>query len=87
MMRDWAKTTIFCVAMICLTILAASFAPAISQQRQSGFMIASDGRSFVWRVNTFTGAVSYCARRDDSKDPALLERRAPYCSRPSPAVE
>lgn len=86
-MSSWGKVTIFSVAMICLTIIASSFAPAISQQRQSGYMIASDGDSFVWRVNTFTGAVSYCARRDDSKDPALLARRAPYCSKPSPAIE
>ncbi len=85
-MSSWAKAFVFSVAKLASAIVFASYAPALSQARQSGFMIASNGSSFVWRVNTFTGEVSYCSRRDDSKDPKVVRNRAPYCSKSTPAV-
>ena len=69
--------------ILSLAIVFASFQPAESQQRRpDGFMIASDGSNgqFVWRVNTSTGAVSYCVRRDNSIDETFIRKRAPYCS-------
>lgn len=88
-MNEWSKTIVFCVAMICLTILATSLSPALSQQQQrkSGFMIATGSTTFAWRVNTFTGSVSFCARRNSSNDPSLVQRSEPYCSQGSPAIE
>jgi hypothetical protein len=73
--------------VIAAVLVFAAITPAISQQRGAGFMVASDGRGFVWRVNTVTGAVSYCVRRADSTDPAYIAANPPSCSAWSPAVE
>ncbi len=73
--------------VLAAAIVAASFSPVYSQQRRAdGFMIASDGTQFVWRVNTTTGEISYCFRRDNSTDEKLIGNRAPICSAASPAV-
>lgn len=73
--------------LLTLAIVFASLTPAESQQRRAdGYMIASSGTSgqFVWRVNTTTGAVSYCIRRDNSTDQAFIAKRPPYCSASTP---
>lgn len=73
--------------VLSLAILFAAYSPAESQQgRADGYMIASSGTTgqFVWRVNTTTGAVSYCVRRDNSTDESFIASRPPYCSAGSP---
>jgi len=85
---NWQKTILFSVIILAVAIVTASFSsPATSQGRGSSFMVASDGGQFVWRVNVATGAVSYCVRRDNSTDENFINRRAPYCSAQSPAVQ
>ncbi len=71
---------VFSATMIASAIVFASLNTAESQSRGAGFMVASAGSQYVWRVNTTTGAVSYCARRDNSVDPAIVSNRSPYCS-------
>lgn len=73
-------------AVLAIAIVIASFSPAESQRRADGFMVASDGRALVWRVNTTTGAVSYCARQNDSISPGAIAEATPTCSKFSPAV-
>ncbi len=74
--------------ILAAAIVIAALSPAESQRRADGFMVASDGRALVWRVNTTTGAVSYCTRRSDSNDPGYVAEQTPTCSRFSaPAVE
>lgn len=77
---SWPLAFVFSATMIASAIVFAALNTAESQQRASGFMVASAGAQYVWRVNTSTGAVSYCARRDGSVDPAIVTNRAPYCS-------
>lgn len=74
--------------VLAFAIVVASFSPAESQQRSNGYMIAASGNSgqFIWRVNTVTGSVSYCIRKDNSLDSDFIARRAPYCSASSPPV-
>src|SRR5690606_690546 len=73
--------------VIAIAIVVSSFTPAESQQRRAdGFMVASDGRALVWRVNTTTGAISYCARQSDSISPGALAESTPNCSRFSAPV-
>ena len=77
---NWQKTLIVMSLILGISIVVASFSPAISQGRPSGYMIAGDGGQFVWRVNTSTGAVSYCVRRDNSVDEKFIAKRPPFCS-------
>ena len=62
-------------------IVFSATAPAVSQQRGAGFMMASGAAAYGWRINTVTGAVSYCVRRSDSTDPGYLAETAPVCSK------
>ena len=84
---NWQKTILISSIVLAIAIVTASFSPATSQGRGSSFMLAGDGGQFVWRVNVGTGAVSYCVRRDNSTDENFIERRPPYCSAQSPAVQ
>ena len=81
------KAFVIGCAVIAVAILIASFSSPATSQGRGGYMVASDGRSFVWRVNTSTGEVSYCARRDDSLDASYMQSRPPFCSAQSPAVQ
>lgn len=74
--------------LLTVAILFASLNPAESQRRADGYMIASSGTNgqFVWRVNTTTGAVSYCIRKDNSLDRDFIAERPPYCSASSPPL-
>lgn len=86
-MKSWPAALVVSAVVMAAAIVFAVSSPAVSQQRGAGFMVASDGRSFVWRVNTVTGAVSYCVRRSDSTDPAYITNNAPACSAWSPASQ
>lgn len=72
--------------VLAMAIVVAVLSPAESQRRADGFMVASDGRALVWRVNTTTGAVSYCVRRSDSNDPGFVGEQTPICSKFSTPV-
>ncbi len=88
MKLNWPKAFLLSAMVLCLALTIGSFAkPAVSQGRSAGYMVASDGGQFVWRVNTVTGEVSYCARRDNSLDAGYLASRPPFCSGQSPAVQ
>ncbi len=83
---SWPQAFFYSVCVLAVAIIVGSLSPVIAQQaRSGGYMVASDGKAFVWRVNTSTGALSYCARRTDSLDPASM--RAPYCSSQSAGPE
>mgnify|MGYP006430065023 CR=1 FL=1 len=72
--------------MIALAILGHAMINPGQAQREPNpgyFLIASDGDAFVWRVNTATGEVSYCARNSDSLSEASLNSRQPFCSQSS----
>lgn len=75
--------------LMAAAIIFASINPAESQRRADGYMIASAGNNsqFVWRVNTTTGAVSYCIRKDNSLDREFIAQRPPYCSASTPAMQ
>lgn len=70
--------------ILSFAILLASFNSAESQQQQRrpvSYMIASSGNSsFVWRVNTSTGGVSYCVRLNSSTSEDFVARQRPFCS-------
>jgi len=85
MKLNWQKTILASVAILGISIIAAAYSPAVSQQRGASYMIASSGGQFVWRVNVATGAVSYCLRRDSSTDEQFIKSRPPYCSAQSAA--
>ncbi len=84
---SWPRAFFFSVCVLSVAIIVGALSPVVAQQRGGGFMVASDGRAFVWRVNTVTGAVSYCVRRDDSLDQQFIATRPPYCSAQTPAVQ
>lgn len=84
----YPKAILFSAIILAAALIFAALTPLSSQMAPGGaYMIAGNSGQFVWRLNTQTGAVSYCVRRDNSLDPGLLERRAPYCSAPSPALK
>lgn len=69
------------VTVFSLAIVAASFAPAISQQSNNdSFMIATDGGQFAWRVNVSDGSVSYCLRDSNSAAENYVKNQKPFCS-------
>lgn len=79
-------TSIFASALVLAAALVfVSLQPAESQSRGAGYMIAGDGGQFIWRVNTSTGQVSYCVRKDNSLDERFIANRPPYCSASTPA--
>lgn len=79
-MMSWPQAFFYSVCVLAVAIVVGSLSPAIAAASRGGFMVASDGRAFVWRVNTVTGAVSYCARRSDSLDQAAISGQTPFCS-------
>ncbi len=84
------KTTILMALVAVVSAVIGMFvvsSPAISQQRGAGFMMASGSSAYAWRVNTVSGAVSYCVRRSDSSDPAYIASNPPVCSAWSPPVQ
>ena len=76
-----AQSIFFSTVVMALAIIMASYAPSEAQQRRKGYMVASDGRQFVWRVNTADGSLVFCARLDDSTAEGAVKSRAPYCSK------
>lgn len=85
---NWPQAFFFSVCVLAIAVVVGSLSPVIAQQaRGGGFMVASDGRAFVWRVNTLTGSVSYCARRSDSLDSAAISQQSPFCSAQTPAMQ
>ncbi len=80
-MMSWPQAFFYSVCVLAVAIVVGSLSPVMAQQAaRGGYMVASDGRSFVWRVNTVTGAVSYCVRRSDSLDAAAITKQSPFCS-------
>jgi len=79
-MTKWPTALFASSLVIAMAILFAAYNPAESQARGAGFMMASGSAAYAWRINTTTGAVSYCMRRSDSSDPAYLASNPPYCS-------
>jgi hypothetical protein len=79
----------FIIGCFVLTIglIIASFSSPATSQGRGGYMIASDGGQFVWRVNTSTGEISYCIRRDSSLDPRFIASRPPSCSAQTQPVQ
>lgn len=86
-MKSWPAALVASAVLIAAAIVFAATQPAISQQRGAGFMMAAGSPGYGWRINTVTGAVSYCVRRSDSADPAYLLENPPSCSGWSPAVQ
>lgn len=85
---NWPQAFFFSVCVLAIAIVVGALSPVIAQQaRAGGFMVASDGRAFVWRVNTVTGAVSYCARRSDSLDAEAISQQSPFCSAQTPSLQ
>lgn len=84
---NWQKAFIFGCSILAVAVVVAAYSPVQSQGRGSGFMIASSGGQFVWRVNTSTGQVSYCLRKDNSVDPGFIAKRSPICSAQTAAVQ
>ncbi len=83
----WPTALLGSACVIAVAVVAAAFSPAISQQRGAGFMMAAGSSTFAWRVNTVTGAVSYCVRRSDSTDPSYIQDNPPACSGFSPPAQ
>lgn len=86
-MKSWPTALVASAIIIAGAIVFAFAQPAISQQRGAGFMMAAAGASYGWRINTVTGAASYCVRRSDSTDPGYIAENPPVCSGWSPAVQ
>lgn len=69
--------------VMAIAIITSSYAPVEAQARRAGYMVASDGRQFVWRVNTSDGTLTYCSRFNNSASQAAVERDKPFCSSPA----
>lgn len=82
-----SKAFLIGCTILAIGFVIASYSKPATSQGRGGFMVASDGDQFVWRVNTSTGELSYCARRSDSTDPRYMQENAPFCSSQSPAVQ
>lgn len=85
-MMSWPQAFFYSVCALSIAIVVGSLSPVMAQAARGGYMVASDGRAFVWRVNTVTGAVSYCARRSDSLDANAMANQPPFCSAQTPAA-
>ncbi|MBU6235148.1 MAG: hypothetical protein KGQ41_04830 [Alphaproteobacteria bacterium] len=79
-MKSWPAALFASAVVLAAAIVFASFNTAQSQARGAGFMMASGAPSHAWRVNTSTGAVSYCIRKSDSPDPKYMASNPPICS-------
>lgn len=79
-MKSWPTALFASALVLAVAIVFASVNTAESQGRGAGFMMAAGAASYGWRVNTSTGAVSYCVRRSDSVDPGYLAENPPVCS-------
>jgi hypothetical protein len=86
-MKTWPSTILAAAIILATAIVYTGLNTAESQQRGAGFMVASGAASYTWRVNTVTGAVSYCVRRSDSNDPGYIAETPPVCSAWSEAVQ
>lgn len=86
-MKSWPTAFFASAIVLAAAIVFASFNAAESQGRGAGFMMASGSAAYGWRINTTTGAVSYCVRRTDSTDPVYLSENAPTCSAFTKPVE
>jgi hypothetical protein len=86
-MKTWPSTIFASAIILAAAIVFSSLNTAESQQRGAGFMMASGSAAYAWRVNTVSGAVSYCLRRSDSVDPTYIAENPPICSGWSPAVQ
>jgi len=86
-MKNWPTALFASAVVIAMAIVFASVNTAESQQRGAGFMMAAGAADVAWRVNTISGAASYCVRRSNSLDPVYLANTPPVCSAFSPAVE
>lgn len=86
-MKSWPTALFASAFVIALAIVFASVSPATSQQRGAGFMMAAGTADIAWKVNTVTGATSYCIRRNNSSDPQYVAANPPVCSAWSPPVE
>ncbi len=77
----WANAFFYSVCVLAIAIVVASLSPVIAQSaRSGGYMVASGGGSFVWRVNTSTGTLSYCVRPNDIISADGIASQKPYCS-------
>lgn len=87
MKTNWPTAIIFAsIALVFSAILLVN-SPAISQGQGASYMVASGGGSYVWRVNTMTGSVSYCVRRSTTTTSSdYLAENAPNCSAESAPV-
>lgn len=83
----WPAALFASALVIASALVFAALTPAVSQGRGAGFMMASGSAAYAWRVNTTTGAVSYCVRRSDSSDPQYITNNPPVCSGWSPPVQ
>jgi hypothetical protein len=81
------KAFVLGCTILAIAILVGSFANPATSQGRGGYMVASDGKAFVWRVNTSTGEISYCARNNDSISESYVKQTTPYCSNQTPAVQ
>ncbi len=86
-MKSWPSAVFASALVLAAAIVFATFNTAESQGRVAGFMMASGSPSHAWRVNTSTGAVSYCLRRSDSIDPGYIANNPPVCSAWTPPAE
>jgi hypothetical protein len=81
-----SKAFVFGAVIIALALVFVGSSQVSSQTSRGTYMIAGDSSQFIWRLNVETGQVSYCARRDNSLDERVINRRAPICSAESAPV-
>ncbi|HEY8963317.1 MAG TPA: hypothetical protein VIN59_02515 [Alphaproteobacteria bacterium] len=86
-MKSWPTALFASAIVIAMAIVFAAYSPAISQQRGAGFMMAAGTSDIAWKVNTVTGASSFCIRRNNSVDPEYIANNPPVCSAWSPPAE
>lgn len=83
----YPKAIVLAAIIIALAVVFVGSSSHVSSQTPRGaYMIAGDSSQFIWRLNTETGQLSYCARRDNSLDQRALDRNPPYCSAESAPV-
>ncbi len=80
-MTKW-KYIFASVCVFSFALIAASFSPAISQQkRENSYMIAAERGNYIWRVNVTDGSVTFCVRDGTvTSSQAYLAKVKPICS-------
>ena len=86
-MKSWPTALFASAIVLASAIVFASVNTAQSQARGAGFMMAAGTAGTAWKVNTVTGASSYCIIRSNSSDPEFMASNPPICSAWSPAAE